>query len=280
MKTMLKTSIAMAAVAAASLIPVANANAADLWGRGARGSIKDTYVPPPAATVSRCYVRGDVGYSLNRDPDTKFESYHYGTRYSDDSDLHNSWLLEAGIGCGSGSRGLRADFTFGYRFNHDLNGAKPDAPGFHYPAEYHTKLSTFTGMANLYYDFGMFRGFVPYVGAGIGFAHHNMGNVSFDNINSGGAPYGALNDIRGGERTNFAWSLMAGAAYQISERAVLDFGYRYIDMGKVSSKLGSMCNTCVAGGSLDTFKVDDLKSHEFKVGLRYHFGGREPLPYK
>ena len=42
---------------------------------------------------------------------------------------------------------------------------------------------------------------------------------------------------------------MAGTAYQISDRAVLDVGYRYIDMGDVKSKRGNMCNTCVGGGS-------------------------------
>jgi opacity protein-like surface antigen len=66
-----------------------------------------------------------------------------------------------------------------------------------------------------------------------------------------------------------AWSVMAGAGFQLSERVILDLGYRLIDMGKAQS------------GAADTLgftntppvRVDDLTAHEFKVGLRSHFGG-------
>ena len=32
-----------------------------------------------------------------------------------------------------------------------------------------------------------------------------------------------------------AWSVMAGAGFQLSERVILDLGYRFIDMGKAES---------------------------------------------
>ena len=35
-------------------------------------------------------------------------------------------------------------------------------------------------MFNGYYDLGNINGMVPYVGAGIGFAHHRMGDVQGD----------------------------------------------------------------------------------------------------
>jgi len=57
-------------------------------------------------------------------------------------------------------------------------------------------------------------------------------------------------------------------------------GYRYIDMGKVSSKLGHICSTSCGTGSSDTFSTDDLTAHEFKIGLRYHFGGSRGQAYK
>ena len=68
-----------------------------------------------------------------------------------------------------------------------------------------------------------------------------------------------------------AWSLMAGVGYQISDRITLDIGYRYIDLGKVqSSRVDS------TGYSLNPhFRLDDLTAHEFKVGLRFAFGGGE-----
>ena len=56
-----------------------------------------------------------------------------------------------------------------------------------------------------------------------------------------------------------AWSLMAGAAIQLSERVVLDLGYRFIDMGKAGSGRAGR---------------DDLTAHLSKWGVcGFHFGG-------
>ena len=88
-----------------------------------------------------------------------------------------------------------------------------------------TTLKTYTMMFNAYYDLGKFGGFVPYVGAGVGLAYHKMGDVTIDNIRD------ARTRIHGENKLSFAWSLMAGIGYQLTDRAILDFGYRYIDMG-------------------------------------------------
>ena len=56
---------------------------------------------------------------------------------------------------------------------------------------------------------------------------------------------------------------MAGVAYQLSERAILDIGYRYIDLGSVRSGSDAV---------LARLEVDDMRAHEIKIGLRYHFG--------
>jgi opacity protein-like surface antigen len=63
--------------------------------------------------------------------------------------------------------------------------------------------------------------------------------------------------------------VMAGAGFQLSERVILDLGYRFIDMGKAQS------GTADTSGFTNNppVRVDDLTAHEFKVGLRLHFGG-------
>ena len=81
------------------------------------------------------------------------------------------------------------------------------------------------------------NGVVPYVGAGIGFAHH-MGDVRAMSTHAAG-----------GDNRLFAWALMAGFGYQLTERAILDIGYRYIDLGSVRSGMtrccpGSRSTTC------------------------------------
>jgi opacity protein-like surface antigen len=64
---------------------------------------------------------------------------------------------------------------------------------------------------------------------------------------------------------------MAGVGWQVSERVTLDFGYRYLDMGKAES--GHIDN---AGFWNPKVRLDDLTAHEFKVGLRFAFGGGGP----
>ncbi|MFT7576198.1 MAG: opacity protein-like surface antigen [Alphaproteobacteria bacterium] len=283
MNSFLKGSLSVVTIAAAGLVTLSSANAGGLLDRGMRGSMKDAPRVQYSGGVSRCYIRGDVGYSVSGGPSAEMDSPNYATVDMSNMDMGNAWMGEIGAGCGSGSRGFRADLTLGYRGERDIDGNKPavatPAPvsGVHFPATLSSKVSTLTAMANFYYDFGKVRGFVPYVGAGIGVARHKLSSVSFDF--AGFAATNPVETIGGSTQTNFAWSLMAGAAYQISDRAVLDFGYRYIDMGDVSTR-GNICNTCVVGGSQDRLNIDDITAHEFKVGLRIHFSGRRAQTYK
>jgi len=275
MNSLLKASLAIAAVAATSLTPAGVANAGGMY---SGGSMKDAPMVANHSSAGRCYLRGDVGYSYSDGVSGTFDSPLYGTLDATSESIDGAWMGEIGVGCGSGSRGFRADFTLGYRSDRDIDGGKPDAPGFHFPADFSTKVNTLTAMANLYYDFGRYRNWVPYVGVGLGVARHDVGDVSF--IGTGAGVGAAFNNLNGSTQTNFAWSLMAGAAYQISHRAVLDFGYRYIDMGDVSVR-GDICNVACVGGSQDRLSIDDMHAHEFKIGLRYHFGGhRQPVSYK
>ena len=295
MKTTFKTGLAVTVLAFA--MPAApEAIAADLG-----GSIKDRYVPAPAMAMSSgagpCYFRGDVGYSVSRDPSVKWPvnngvwndngagdgvvtedelSYEYVGDSVSNVSLDNTWLAEGGLGCGSGSRGFRAELMFGYRGDRKLDGE----PNIYDPGPQvgdpdgtlpdpiddplHTSIQTYTMMLNVYKDLGNFNRLVPYVGAGIGVAYHDVDEVYFT-----GNP-NLVNRIEGNSDISFAWALMAGVGYQISERAILDFGYRYIDMGKASSGRAD-----TAGFVNPAVQIDDIDAHEFKLGLRYHFGSSD-----
>ncbi|MCB1504725.1 MAG: porin family protein [Hyphomicrobiaceae bacterium] len=304
MTVIYKAGIASAALAVVAIIAVP-VQAADLGGYSG-GSIKDGYVPLPQVTRSAagpCYFRADVGYSWSgasaswpvshdsfdfADADTDgFADGDTNTNGTIDSDevtsvtqttvegasLENTWLGEVGVGCGSGSRGLRAEVMLGFRGKRSFEGE----PGYYDgtlvgqptgttplvdPVDpMHTSLKTTTLMFNAYYDLGKFGRFVPYVGAGIGAAYHQLDDIYFT-----GNP-NLTNHIHGNNDIAFAWSLMAGVGVQLTDRAVLDVGYRYIDTGSITSQrsdTGFNVNPAV--------KFDDLTAHELKVGLRYHFG--------
>ena len=252
-------------------------NAGGLFDRGARGSLKDGAYAPRVhhrGSAGKCYVRGDVGYSHSSEPDVRWPvtsfpggappSVYLGDTVSN-VEIENTWVGEIGLGCGTVVRGFRADVTFGYRGERKIDGEpliyEPNggAPVIDDPL--HTSLSTYTGMVNIYYDLGRFRNFAPYVGAGVGVAYHRMAEVYFtENPN-------LVNRIEGNEDATLAWSLQAGTGYQISDRTILDFGYRYINLGRIKSGRVDSANFVNP-----PVKIDDITAHEFKVGFRYHFG--------
>lgn len=269
----------MALSIAAGLSPVASAGS--LFNRG--GSMKDGYVPymrPVSSGAGPCYVRADVGYSLSSAPNIKWPvsnidrttnppTYTYVGDAVTNVSMDDSWFGETGIGCGSGSRGFRAELTLGFRGAKDIQGeprvftvTTPTTPTTPINDPLHTSLTSYTLMLNLYRDLGNYGGFTPYVGAGIGAAYNKLDQVYFT-----GNP-NLLNRISGNSDLSFAWSLMAGVGYQLSERTILDFGYRFIDLGKIKSD-----RIDTAGYYNPAVKINDIYAHEFKIGLRYHLGG-------
>ncbi|MDX2155199.1 MAG: outer membrane beta-barrel protein [Hyphomicrobiaceae bacterium] len=265
MNITIKAGLASAIAATTTIALATSVHAADLY-RG--GSLKDGYAPVHQAAPSiagPCYLRGDVGYSWSGDPTANYVGNGTDPKVHGAS-LDNGAVWEAGIGCGSGSRGLRGDITVGFRTDRDFKGDVdiiiPNVGPIDPPIK--TTLDTYTVMLNGYYDLGNYRGFVPYVGAGVGIAMHRMGYVQIDHPAS-------PNPQDGDTRAEFAWALMAGVGYQVTSNAILDIGYRYIDMGSAHSSRTDMFAQQFAAWN-PKLVVDDIDAHEFKVGLRYHFG--------
>jgi opacity protein-like surface antigen len=296
MTTHLKSSLASAALAAVAALAT-SVSAADLGGyRG--GSMKDdgyAQAAPTGGAVGNCYFRADVGYSWSKNPDIKFpvgnsvntydpvtgalvsSNYTQTGQNVTDTSVENTWLGEGGFGCGSGSWGIRGELMLGYRGDRKIDGKPGDytitnvTPPPTIPTNppvvddpLHSSVKTYTLMANVYKDLGKFGNVTPYVGAGIGVAYNQLSETYFTGTTT------LPNRIAGDNDISLAWSLMAGIGYQISDRAILDVGYRYIDMGKISSQRHDN-----AGFINPRVVVDDLAAHEFKVGLRYHFGGSD-----
>jgi opacity protein-like surface antigen len=255
MKRLMKAGLAAAALAAGALT-AGSAGAADL-GHYRGGSIKDGYQPMPVLSSPTCYFKAMAGYSWSRDPSVRWT----GTSFANVS-FGDSWLGEAGLGCGSaGDRGLRGELAFGARgekkFDADITNVfiPPGDPA-------HTSVQSYTMMFNAYYDFGNHGGFVPYVGAGVGFAYNRMSNVYFT------GPVAFANQVIGHDVLSAAWAVMTGVEYKVSSRASIDLGYRYIDFGKTYSDHGDSANFWNP-----RFRLDDLAAHELTLGVRYKFCG-------
>lgn len=196
-------------------------------------------LPPPPATgwsYSGWYVRGDLGlrWGLVGDVDVG------GTPASDDK-LGNG--VTAGAGIGIKTSFVRADITADYAFPAKYTGtvAAPD--------DTKAKIQSINILANGYLDLGTWYRLTPYVGAGAGTAMVKVTD----------AP-GANSD---NSQWNFAWAGMAGVAWTVAPNLQMDFGYRYLNVGKAES----------GGATPVTF--DHVAGHEVRVGLRWSF---EDLP--
>lgn len=309
MTTAFRACLASAAIASAAFA-IATPAVAGGFGKKHYGSTKDFGYIPPRAAAGPCYVRGDIGGSFSAEPGVSWPvhaiervwdsdpsadgvtsphdpgytgnlvttNYTYlGDRVSN-VEMDDSFFGDIGFGCGSGSKGFRIEGVLTLRGSKDITGEPrdftvtntypadpPDSPDIEDPL--HTSLTSHTLMANFYYDLGEYYGFVPYVGAGVGVAFHDLDGVYFTEN-----PF-LTNTIAGNRDYDFAWSVMAGFAYQMSDRAVIDVGYRYIDMGSIES--GRVDDLGYVNPAV---QIDDIAAHEIKVGLRWHFGSKSHAP--
>lgn len=143
------------------------------------------------------------------------------------------------------------------------------------------KLTRMALMGNAYVDLGTWSGVTPYIGAGVGLSHSKV-RGSYDWIDqAAGTHYGPTLVIPGGypiiwmdafgnpvapgtanfgvqnraatlnkNKINIAFAGMAGFAVDVSANAKIDFGYRYLNLGKIGAESAKGV-------------------HEFRLGFRY-----------
>ncbi|HGJ5876132.1 MAG TPA: outer membrane protein [Arsenophonus sp.] len=119
--------------------------------------------------------------------------------------------------------------------------------------------NTNTLMVNAIYDLENSTQITPYVLAGVGVAQNNRtANVSVHNQQNN-------TKLLSGKKTNynFAWSLDAGAKYDINSNLALDLSYRYINARKTKTNLGPINMK----GNLES----RLHSYDIMLGMTYLF---------
>jgi opacity protein-like surface antigen len=273
---------ALAVMAAlGSTIPVAVA--ADLGGQPNKmNSAAPTAMSP--AIGRHLYVRGDVG--IGRHDFGSFSQSELETNGGSfiSQSIGDATIIGAGIGIQLDRR-FRVDLTGEYRSTanvkalDNLTATLADPVGaLQANTLYQGNLSAYVGLLNGYIDLFNWRGFTPYVGAGIGVARLSMddfttaSSATFTETATGTQAIQLSNGIAGSQtKTNLAWALMIGTSYDLSQNAKLDLGYRYLNMGKGAAATTGIID-CVCGPSAGPLKVSDLESHEFRIGIRWSLG--------
>lgn len=208
-------------------------------------------------------------------------------------------FIGAGIGYAFNSW-LRADITGEWRGGARLNGSDyiryVGAGGTTGTDNITSQTNVYSGnvrslvfLANAYVDLGTFcvLGCVtPFLGAGVGVANNQVSG--FTDTSSGfNSTTGALGALGGyastAQKTNFAWALHAGLAYQVNNRLTLELAYRYLNLGN----LPDIQLRDYATGALSTngnvIRGAQLQSHDVKLGMRWSLNGdccrqAEPAP--
>ena len=121
--------------------------------------------------------------------------------------------------------------------------------------------SALSAMANAYFDLNIDLGtFKPYVGGGAGISRFRASNVSALGLSVGG-PVKRFGPISG-ERTGFAWQLVAGVGIALSDTASFTVGYRYFATPGVTVGNVPLVNSV---------RIDGLKIHAAEAGVRFGF---------
>ena len=261
----------------------APANAADFGGIREIGGDVPVPVPAPAPVPiydydldwsAGWYVRVDGGYNLFSDP-----TIDSGGTITDttNTSIDNSWSIGGGIGRYFGG-GFRGDITVDHLFDSEVQGSLYCECG-DFLGDAKFDFSSTVVLANLYYDFNRGGRFVPYIGAGIGFAHNETSSGTVDGAcDCEGA-------IEKGSSNNFAAAAMAGVSWRIrggetsyvgglkdepvavssGHALYLDLGYRFLYLG--DTRTGDM--TFTSSPEVAEPKVKNITAQEVRVGLRY-----------
>lgn len=118
-----------------------------------------------------------------------------------------------------------------------------------------------TMLFNTYYDFRSDRSFTPYLGAGIGFAVHELDRNHTTTEMVGGAPRGWSSGDKENE-VSFAAMGTAGVVFDISDMAKIDLNYRYVYIGGVTANLG-------VNGNASRVDIGDIHEHQLRAGIRW-----------
>ncbi|MFN0040475.1 MAG: outer membrane protein [Burkholderiales bacterium] len=173
--------------------------------------------------------------------------------------IGSSGIIGIGVGYGLGN-GKRVDIGYSRRSGFELQGS--DAAGTSFDPAVTADTIMLSAAFELPVKWGPMR---PYLGAGIGVSRNEMGALKWVDGNDSGT-------LTGGTTTSFAWSLTLGAELDVSDNVILEFGYRYIDLGEIKKDAGpdqqpGQSGTFNASGNTGS-ATGKLRADELLLSLR------------
>lgn len=240
-----------------------------------------------SAQDSGVYIKAQAGYGVIGDVDVVPREPGFSDGLQGEINGEGNLALAAALGY---------DFGNGFRLEGDVSQLFNDMGALSGLPASGAKIRTTGLMVNMLYDFDDFGRWEPYIGAGIGVSKNNVSAYAQDIVNDTGTvlvrhpacvtqfPTLATTSracIADDNETSFAWNLIAGLGYNITDNLTWDTTYKYTDIGDVDAE-GTLvlANVPSAGGLFQTLTTDfeDATSHTILTGLRYRFGKATPPP--
>jgi opacity protein-like surface antigen len=175
------------------------------------------------------------------------------------------------FGLGAGYRyknWLRFDVTGEYRGETGFHGFDTwtdvlSDPRFN---NYTAKKSEWLVLANVYFDLGTWWRVTPFVGAGVGWSQVRIHSFRDAGIAEGtGLPTLAYADAA--SKSNFAWALHAGLAYEVTRSFTVELAYRYVNLG--DGITGDITPFDGPSTLVNPMHFKTITSHDVKFGVRW-----------
>jgi opacity protein-like surface antigen len=135
--------------------------------------------------------------------------------------------------------------------------------------------SAWVFMANAYLDLGTWWCLTPFIGAGAGAVRHTVHSLTDTGIIANGTVGFGVADQDVFSKTNFAWAVHAGVAYNVTNNVKIELSYRYLNMGNVDTSLVTCQNTNACPHPFYT--MTNFISNDFRIGLRFLLQPEAPL---
>lgn len=225
----------------------------------------------PAPEYGGWYIRGDVDYHWSKFGGADYTTYNAGAPQFpgsfDAGSLKSAFSAGAGVGYQINQH-FRTDLTADWLGSSDFSGSTSGFCGALQVPCTSVDSSSYSALlllANAYVDIGTWHGVTPYVGAGIGGAWVKWDTLHNTDIDG---PF----EHTGGKGWRFAYALMAGASYCLTDRVKLDVGYRYSHIN--GGKMFDYAEDSNVGPGYDR----GISVNEVRGGLRYQFGKSDCAP--
>lgn len=213
---------------------------------------------PAAADEGNWYVGGDIGIVLPRDTELDLTSGTTGTTFNNAADIefNTGFELDAEVGYDFGA--FRGELELGYKhanfeavdFSPEwINFLQSQIPGVIVSpndVDLDNGIDIISTMANGFFDIGSNTSFGVYVGGGVG-----MGWAK---------AYGESNG-------SFAWQIIAGARYPVSDSLDVGFRYRYFDMSSLDFAEGTDVQGAIVPINID----GNWRSHSLLANVTLRF---------